>query len=494
MRQTRLAALLMMGLTGCADPDATSSRSETAIEVAFETEVEHEAQTEVEPEHETEVDSGACHNGTPCNDFDSCTVDDVCTNGVCVGSPLRCDDQIACTLDTCSGGVCHHEVALGFCRLDGHCYSDGQANPDNACERCESAASRGAWTSQDGRKCNDGDACTDGESCLAGLCQGGVAITTGACEVDPPDPLDPVCTTHFDCYPDQLCARWPTDAALHCSPPCASDATCAADETCVKVPGSANVAVCTPASPIAHAAGNACVLDSECASGICVAQTCRAACVGEAGCTAADSTCRPVGDIATGIATSACIPNVGTLQPLAALCTADGEPSPNDDYNIHYCASGHCDLVPYGISQAPLVCAPLCQADRDCAAGQECGVVRYGEAAAPGNVPFHPQFTTPTRSAVTACYTRQAVAASHLPGTPCDEPTECASNKCLHLIPGDDQRYCSAYCATSADCPSGMHCKPDTITLASDWLQTPWINAQPPTTSAWTIARVCKFE
>ena len=47
--------------------------------------------------------------------------------------------------------------------------------------------------------------------------------------------------------------------------------------------------------------------------------------------------------------------------------------------------------------------------------------------------------------------------------------------------------------ATDDDCPSTMRCKPDTITLASDWLQVSWINAQLPTTSAWTIARVCKF-
>jgi hypothetical protein len=134
VRQTRLAALIMIGLAGCADPEATASKPETAIAVAFETEVGPEAATETEVH--AQVDAGACRVGTPCNDFDSCTVDDVCTNGVCVGSPLGCDDKIACTLDSCSGGICHHAVALGFCRLDGHCYSDGQANPDNACERC----------------------------------------------------------------------------------------------------------------------------------------------------------------------------------------------------------------------------------------------------------------------------------------------------------------------------------------------------------------------
>jgi hypothetical protein len=447
--------------------------------------------------------ASACDPNVPCTDRNPCTVDDRCVEGVCVGDPLECDDDITCTLDQCVGGVCRHEVAPGFCRLDGKCFDQGQPNPTNPCERCDSTASRGSWTSMDGLKCQDGDACTEGETCLEGECQGGVRLETTSCELpdptdptDPPDPTDPTdppdpapttCATHFDCYPEKVCARSSIDNSLRCAVPCGSSSECLADETCVKLPGSANIGYCDITTGLGE--GEICSTDSQCESRLCAAGKCRAFCLDEGGCTTPQYTCRAIGALGDGTTTSACVPD-DNKKVLGQACTPDGY-----DFNANYCASSHCDLVPYGTvgPQALLPCAPLCQREQDCGYNQECGVVIYGEFPDPNSTPFHPQNMSAPRSAITACYSRNGAVSSFQPGTPCASPTQCSSNKCLHLIPNDAQRYCSGYCATDADCPSNMQCKPDLITLASDWLQTSWITTQGPSLQQQTLVRVCKF-
>jgi hypothetical protein len=47
-------------------------------------------------------------DGDPCSDGSLCTRDDACTDGICLGTPLDCDDRDACTFDAC-------DAATGFC-------------------------------------------------------------------------------------------------------------------------------------------------------------------------------------------------------------------------------------------------------------------------------------------------------------------------------------------------------------------------------------------
>lgn len=49
------------------------------------------------------------NDGAPCEDGSGCTSKDTCKSGACVGSPLSCDDQVACTKDSCepAGGCVH---------------------------------------------------------------------------------------------------------------------------------------------------------------------------------------------------------------------------------------------------------------------------------------------------------------------------------------------------------------------------------------------------
>jgi hypothetical protein len=425
----------------------------------------------------------ACEPGIPCSDRDPCTVDDRCVAGTCKGDPIVCDDGVTCTLDRCMGGVCRHEVADGFCRLDGACYDQGQPNPLNPCQRCDATVSRGTWTSMDGLKCQDGDPCTTGETCLEGLCEGFPVDSPDCLKVDP-TPL-PTCTTHFDCYPEKVCAR--TDGLLHCVPPCGSAADCQSGEICTKLPGSANIGYCEIAKS-GLGEGEACRRDADCQSQLCAEGQCRTFCLSEGDCLTPGHTCRGIGARGDGRTISACLPD-GSLKAIGQACTNGLE------YHANQCASAHCDLVPYGTvgPQALLPCAPLCQREQDCGFNQECGVVMYGEFPSVDATPFHPQNQSNPRSAITACYSRNGAVSSLPSGTPCTSPTQCGSNKCLHLIPADPQRYCSGYCATDSDCPASMQCKPDLITLASDWLQTPWITTQGPSLQQQTLVRVCKF-
>lgn len=50
--------------------------------------------------------AGCGPNGTPCDDGDPCTVNDMCQNGICAGLPIVCDDNDPCTDDFCDNGNC----------------------------------------------------------------------------------------------------------------------------------------------------------------------------------------------------------------------------------------------------------------------------------------------------------------------------------------------------------------------------------------------------
>jgi len=100
--------------------------------------------------------------GPACNDGVGCTLNDVCSAGLCAGTPddALCDDGLPCTTDTC-------HPTLG-CR-----------NPPTP----------------DGQPCDDGWTCTTGDVCTGGvcagtpddnLCGGGASCATGTC--DPADP------------------------------------------------------------------------------------------------------------------------------------------------------------------------------------------------------------------------------------------------------------------------------------------------------------------
>src|SRR5262249_40540111 len=96
--------------------------------------------------------------GAPCGG-DFCSGPRTCTaGGVCqVGTPANCNDNNACTVDTCSAGACHNAAIAGC---------------------CTSVAD-----------CNDNNACTT-DACVGGTCQHTAVVCPpdGACTTETCDP------------------------------------------------------------------------------------------------------------------------------------------------------------------------------------------------------------------------------------------------------------------------------------------------------------------
>jgi hypothetical protein len=172
------------------------------------------------------------NEGGFCDDADLCTENDICSNGTCVGVPVDCTDlDDACNLgqcnastgaceaqpvnegggcedgdlctvqDACSNGICLG-MPLDCSSLDGAC-SEGLCNP--ASGACEAAAIN------EGGACDDADPCTENDVCSNGVCRGGPVDCSdldGEWEVGACDPQSGDCVSKPDCnanrVPDDL--------------------------------------------------------------------------------------------------------------------------------------------------------------------------------------------------------------------------------------------------------------------------------------------------
>lgn len=104
-------------------------------------------------------------DGTGCDDGAYCTVNDVCTDGVCGGGSRDCSAEA----DQCNTGVCNE-----------------------ASDQCEPTPR------VDGTSCDDGAYCNVGEACLAGVCTGGsmrqCGASGGSCREGVCDEANDTCT------------------------------------------------------------------------------------------------------------------------------------------------------------------------------------------------------------------------------------------------------------------------------------------------------------
>lgn len=126
--------------------------------------------------------------GEVCDDGEFCSAPDTCDGaGVCVAGPPRsCDDELACTTDTCDDttSACVNTITDG-CVIDGTCVATGMRNPSNDCESCDPTRSRTAWSPRAvGESCDDGLFCTEDETCDA------AAVCVGVPKTDCDDDLD----------------------------------------------------------------------------------------------------------------------------------------------------------------------------------------------------------------------------------------------------------------------------------------------------------------
>jgi hypothetical protein len=133
-------------------------------------------------------DGGACDDGL------FCTIDDVCTDGVCSGGRRECEDGVACNgVSTCdeSSGSCTASVngcganaicdvatdtcktTCSGCLIDGVCIPSGSASNGNPCLTCDPSRSTTSFTVSVGTSCGAAaTACSGQDTCDAqGRCQ-----------------------------------------------------------------------------------------------------------------------------------------------------------------------------------------------------------------------------------------------------------------------------------------------------------------------------------
>jgi len=152
--------------------------------------------------------------------------------GACVND-AQCDDRIACTIDTCSAGVCVHEGCIDCCPEETQQCLVGQGCVE--LEPCE-----------DNADCNDGvrctlDRCADGfceHRPMPELCEGGeTCIAELGCIPEPPSSCDSDedCTRGMDCLGEWSCQ--PEFGCQFVAPPeCSDDDPCTID-TCDEAMG-----------------------------------------------------------------------------------------------------------------------------------------------------------------------------------------------------------------------------------------------------------------
>ena len=228
-------------------------------------------------------------NEAPCDDHNSCTVNDVCKGGECRGSgTLQCDDNNYCTKDIClPDGGCAHEPLEGACSDGDPCTlgdfcSDGKCipgqplvcNDNNPCtdDKCKDGACVFAPNSA---PCDDGDACTKDDICALGKCSGTKVVCddNNPCTADWCDPasgcksvnISDACDDGNPCTIHDVCRLGECVGSdlLDCDDknPCTDD-SCNPLSGCVNKP---NTAACTD--------NNACTEGDQCADGKCVPGT-----------------------------------------------------------------------------------------------------------------------------------------------------------------------------------------------------------------------------
>jgi hypothetical protein len=115
--------------------------------------------------------------GYACMDATGATCE-ACGSGVQAGMCIvsrDCNDGLSCTSDTCSGtSTCSNTLLAGYCRIASQCYTNGQLNPANSCQSCQTGVSTSAWTNRaDNINCGCGGGTSD-------ICCGGTCVPASA--------------------------------------------------------------------------------------------------------------------------------------------------------------------------------------------------------------------------------------------------------------------------------------------------------------------------
>ena len=230
-----------------------------------------------------------CGANGDCNDNDACTTD-TCDAMFCKHTPAACDDAKPCTTDSCDAKAgCQHAAVTAAttcddgdaCTKDDACSSGACAGTAIGCDdglvctgdSCDKASGC-VHVPLTGDACSDADTCTEGDACQAGVC---VAGPTATC-----DDKD-ACTTD-SCAAASGCAH--AAVSLDDSNVCTIDSCDAASGVAHTPINPADKDPCTtdscdPVSGIAHAPAsgapcddaNPCTTGDTCQNGLCQGTT-----------------------------------------------------------------------------------------------------------------------------------------------------------------------------------------------------------------------------
>lgn len=166
-----------------------------------------------------------CQSNANCNDNNACTTD-TCNNGNCVFTNIAgcclsnatCLDANPCTLDVCTNFVCVHSPMTNC----DPCVNAADCDDDDPCtnDTCESGTCTYSFSTSD---CDDDDPCTDDDQCSDGACVGQPA--DNCCDSDSDCEDENECTD--DSCETNRCVSIANDAACDDGDPCTNDDVCA---------------------------------------------------------------------------------------------------------------------------------------------------------------------------------------------------------------------------------------------------------------------------
>jgi hypothetical protein len=205
-------------------------------------------------------------NGLSCSDGNVCTGEEVCSNGMCVNAPdLDCNDGNGCTVDSCAPpNGCRNLPVSGCCTTNADCADASRCTQNERCVAGQCLS--------DLVICDDGNSCTNdscspttgcanipvvnGISCGDGnVCNGLETCQSGNCAAGTAlDCSDGNVCTTDGCNPQSGCTQQPTPGCCTTDADCADASACTINERCV---GRACIS-----DPLTCNDGNTCTSDS----------------------------------------------------------------------------------------------------------------------------------------------------------------------------------------------------------------------------------------
>jgi hypothetical protein len=388
-----------------------------------------------------DAEAGCVHefNQAPCDDLNTCTTDDACNKGKCLGiGSLECDDGNPCTKDIClPEGGCQHEAAAGACDDDDPC------TVNDVCDE-------GECVSGVAPDCDDENPCTD-DSCVAGLCvhtpNDSDCDDSNACTLDdlcaqgkcvPGVPLDcddgNICTTD-SCVPDNGCTN------ANNTQPCDDGDACTLKDVCA-------AGQCVGAGDLNCNDGNICTNDSCNSETGCITENNADNCFDGDVCTTGDvcdaGVCGPTGsldcDDANPCTDDSCDPKIGCVHVSNAAPCDDGNGCTTGDT----CKAGQC------VGGAP----PNCEDDDACTT----------ESCSPDSGCVYTLNTAPCDDGEVCTINDKCNAGACLGGEtlPCNDSNLCTTDACVpgvgcqfvnNTVKCDDSNAC-----TTLDVCAGGEC------------------------------------